>query len=110
MKNALKTENLYDSHPKKIIYLNSVYKVHQVGPKESIRSQNFSFLIFEGKAAGVAQNLSYARDRRKILYAQIMCLVIKSPKTCKSAIKKIKPILPSYFICAMWQVKNAKNL
>jgi hypothetical protein len=43
MINAMKTKNLYGSYPKKIIYQNSDYKVHQVSPRD-FGSQNFSSL------------------------------------------------------------------
>jgi hypothetical protein len=36
---------------KKLIYRNSEYDVHQVGPKNN-ESQNLSFLAFEGEAVG----------------------------------------------------------
>jgi hypothetical protein len=52
--NALKTKKLYGSYPKKIIYRNSEYEVHQVGPKNT-ESQNLSFLAFDGEDVGVTQ-------------------------------------------------------
>jgi hypothetical protein len=70
--NALKTKILYGSYPKKIIYPNSEYEVHQVGPKNT-KSQHLSFLAFEGEAVGVTQTCVQRRvTAGKFFFAQIM--------------------------------------
>jgi hypothetical protein len=72
--NALKTKNVYGSYPKKIIYRNSEYEVHQVGPKNT-ESQNSSFLAFEGEAVGVTQICVKRRATHgNFFIAQIMFL------------------------------------
>jgi hypothetical protein len=79
--NPLKTKKIYGSYPKKIIYRNSEYEVHQVGPKNT-ESQNLSFLAIEGEAASVTQICVQLRvTDGKIFFAQIMFLSHKSPKT-----------------------------
>jgi hypothetical protein len=72
--NALKTKHLYGSYPKRLIYQNSEYEVHQVG-SENTESQNLSFLAFEGENEGVTQICVQRRvTDGKIFFAQIMFL------------------------------------
>jgi hypothetical protein len=51
---CVENQNFVWQLPEKIIYRNSEYEVHQVGPKNT-ESQNLSFLAFEGEVVGVTQ-------------------------------------------------------
>jgi hypothetical protein len=93
--------------------------VHQVGSKD-FGSQNFSFLALKAEPVGEVQILrmatATARDRRKILIAQIMFFSHKKSQNVKIGNKKISffssrnqyPHIP-YVASKNWQILNYRQ-